>query len=309
MTSSRKRKIQIALGLVWLADGILQMQPKMFGNGFLTQVIDPAAQGQPSLIAGAINKTGNFVQPHVSMWNLLFAAVQVPIGIGMLSRQTVKPAIALSVAWSLGVWSFGEGFGMLLTGSATALNGAPGAVLLYAIIGILVWPKAVATEELLSHKNGLRIWSVLWVGSGVLFLLPGNSGSDSISRALSSAAGNVPGPIAGIDRSLSAGLMGHGTQASIVLAVVSAVIGLGPILTKAPNLFLMFGAALSLDFWVTGQALGGLFTGTATDPNAGPLFVLLATALAVPAELKVLAQRSNSNSGGFLWGLPTPVAG
>jgi len=198
---------------------------------------------------------------------------------------------------------------MLLTGSATALNGAPGAVLLYAIIGILVWPKAVATEELLSHKNGLRIWSVLWVGSGVLFLLPGNSGSDSISRALSSAAGNVPGPIAGIDRSLSAGLMGHGTQASIVLAVVSAVIGLGPILTKAPNLFLMFGAALSLDFWVTGQALGGLFTGTATDPNAGPLFVLLATALAVPAELKVLAQRSNSNSGGFLWGLPTPVAG
>jgi hypothetical protein len=39
------------------------------------------------------------------------------------------------------------------------------------------------------------------------------------------------------------------------------------------------GVALSLDFWLLGQSLGGLTTGMATDPNTGPLFVLLALAL------------------------------
>jgi hypothetical protein len=34
-----------------------------------------------------------------------------------------------------------------------------------------------------------------------------------------------------------------------------------------------------LAYWVVGQGLGGIFQGGATDPNAGPLFVLLACAL------------------------------
>jgi hypothetical protein len=36
---------------------------------------------------------------------------------------------------------------------------------------------------------------------------------------------------------------------------------------------------LSIDYWVLGQSFGGITTGIATDPNAGPLFVLLALAL------------------------------
>jgi hypothetical protein len=33
---------------------------------------------------------------------------------------------------------------------------------------------------------------------------------------------------------------------------------------------------LNLAYWVFGQGLGGIFQGQATDPNAGPLFILLA---------------------------------
>jgi len=36
---------------------------------------------------------------------------------------------------------------------------------------------------------------------------------------------------------------------------------------------------LSLSYWVLGQGFGGILTGTATDPNSGPLFVLLAAIL------------------------------
>lgn len=39
------------------------------------------------------------------------------------------------------------------------------------------------------------------------------------------------------------------------------------------------GIALSLVFWVLGQNFGGMLAGHATDPNAGPLYVLLALTL------------------------------
>ena len=35
---------------------------------------------------------------------------------------------------------FGEGLGMVLTGSATALTGAPGSVFMYGLIGLMAWP-------------------------------------------------------------------------------------------------------------------------------------------------------------------------
>jgi hypothetical protein len=36
---------------------------------------------------------------------------------------------------------------------------------------------------------------------------------------------------------------------------------------------------LNLLYWVLGQGFGGIFAGGATDPNAGPLFILLAVAM------------------------------
>ncbi len=41
----------------------------------------------------------------------------------------------------------------------------------------------------------------------------------------------------------------------------------------------MAGTALTLDYWLFGEAFGQPFSGIATDPNTGPLLVLLALAL------------------------------
>ena len=43
------RTIQIGLGIIWLIDGLLQLQPKMFGTDFANSVILPTAQGQPGV--------------------------------------------------------------------------------------------------------------------------------------------------------------------------------------------------------------------------------------------------------------------
>ena len=59
---------------------------------------------------------------------------------GLLFRRTARPALVVSFAWAFVVWWFGEGFGMIPMGMASPLTGAPGAVLLYGLIGLLVWP-------------------------------------------------------------------------------------------------------------------------------------------------------------------------
>jgi hypothetical protein len=43
-----------------------------------------------------------------------------------------------------------------------------------------------------------------------------------------------------------------------------------------PKTFLALGVMINLAYWVLGQGFGGILTGSGTDPNAGPLFILLA---------------------------------
>ena len=55
------RTIQIGLGLIWLVDGLLQLQPKMFGPDFANDVILPMAQGQPGVVSSAITHVAHLV--------------------------------------------------------------------------------------------------------------------------------------------------------------------------------------------------------------------------------------------------------
>jgi hypothetical protein len=73
-----------------------------------------------------------------------------------------------------------------------------------------------------------------------------------------------------------------GVETTWLLAIASLAIGFGPLLARRPNIFLFAGGLLSALFWISGQGLGGIFTGSGTDPNTGPLIVLLALAM-VPA--------------------------
>ena len=142
-----QRVLQIILGLFWLLDAGLQFQPYMFGSGFTTTYLLNNAHNQPDVIRWIITNVGNFVGPHVAVWNTFFALIQVAIGLGLLFRRTVRPALAVSFFWAFGVWFFGEGLGLLFTGSASALTGAPGSVFLYGLIGLMAWPRSAPTEE------------------------------------------------------------------------------------------------------------------------------------------------------------------
>src|SRR5580658_4604062 len=191
------RVLQVVLGLLWLLDGALQFQSFMFGRAFVTTYILPNASGQPAVVAWVITNIGHFLEPHIAVWNTFLALIQVLIGAGLLWRRSVRPALLVSFFWVLGVWVIGEGLGMVLTGSASALTGAPGSVLLYGLVGLMAWPShsahgddahepvGVASSAAGAGIGGpltpLVVWSGFWSLAAVLFLLPDNRTQTSLS--------------------------------------------------------------------------------------------------------------------------------
>jgi len=300
------RTIQVGLGLIWLIDGLLQLQPKMFGPDFGHNVILPTAMGQPGVVSSTITHLAHLISVQPALMDAAFAGIQILIGVGLLIRETVKPALVLSFAWALGVWGFGEGFGMLFTGMASPLTGAPGAALLYLAIGVLVWPRSTAAapsgsaaaEGPLGEWGGKAVWAAVWSGLGMLWLLPANRADGAISGAISNAVTGEPGWLAHVQLSVAHALGSGGASVAVVCAALSFVIGLGPLVSRHTTVFLVAGAALALDYWMFGEAFGQVFTGIATDPNTGPLLILLA-----------LAVYPNRVRAGAAAGVASPAAG
>ena len=274
--SDSARIIQTALGLIWLLDGALQFQSFMYGNGFI-RMLKANAAGQPYWLSSSINWAANTLHSQQVLLNTLFALVQVAIGLGLLYRRTVKPAIALSVLWAFAVWWFGEAFGMLFMNMANALTGAPGAVFLYALIALIAWPNG-RPGGLLGVRGARIGWAALWILMGCLWLLAVNSSANA-TRTLINAAPSGMSWLSSTQNGFASVAKGNGLIIALVLAFLSFAIGIAVAVNWHPRKFLIAAVVLNLLYWVVGQGFGGIFAGGATDPNAGPLFVLLAYAL------------------------------
>ena len=136
-----RRVLQLALAGLWLLDAVLQYQSAMFSRAF-PQMLAEAAKGNPAVIADPITWSARLIDHHLVAMNAIFATIQLLIGLGIAWRPTVRLALGASILWALAVWWLGEGLGMVLTGTASPVNGAPGAVILYALLAVLLWPAA-----------------------------------------------------------------------------------------------------------------------------------------------------------------------
>src|SRR5690348_13976486 len=134
-----RRRLQLLLAGMWLLDGVLQLQSAMFTRQFPAMLAESAA-GQPGVVAGPVIWAARLIAEHPAPANAAFAALQITLGLALAWRPAVRLALAGSVIWGLAVWWLGEGLGGLLTGTASPVNGAPGAALLYAITAVLLWP-------------------------------------------------------------------------------------------------------------------------------------------------------------------------
>jgi hypothetical protein len=274
--SDYRRAVTTVLGLIWLLDAGLQFQSFMYSNGFI-QMLQASEPGQPHWISGSIAWGTRVASDNLSVWNTLFALIELAIALGLLYRPTVKPALILSFLWVLFVWGFGEGLGMLFASTASPLTGAPGAILLYGLIGMIVWPNN-RPGGLLSVLAARIAWASVWIVMGYLWLLPANNSANATSDAISAAPSGMNW-LTHLMAHASDVTKSNGLLVALILAALSFAIGIAVGIDWQSRTFLWLAIYLNVIYWVIGQGFGGIATGTATDPNAGPLFVLLACAM------------------------------
>ncbi len=248
----------------------------MYSKGF-PQMLTGMEGGQPHWLSSSLGWGARLASGNLGVWDTLFGLTQLAIGLGLLFRPTVKIALAGSLVWVLIVWWFGEGFGMLFANAASPLTGAPGAVLLYGLIGLIVWPND-RPGGLLGVRGARIVWAVLWVMMGWLWLLGPNSSANATSNAISAA----PSGMTWLSRLLTHAASvtkGNGLLIALVLAAISIGIGIAVAFDWLARSFIWLAIYLSVLYWVVGQGFGGIASGSATDVISGPLFVLLACAL------------------------------
>jgi hypothetical protein len=273
-----RRGLQVGLGMLWLLDGALQLQPVMFTKYFATQIIAPAGAGQPGFVHSVVSLGATVIGSHPLSFGIIFAVVQLAIGLGLLWRRTSRPALAASIGWALGVWITGEGLGGIFGSSSGLLTGAPGAAILYAVLALAAWPRRDGQTE---PARWLRpAWAALWAGFAVLQLLPGRISGGAVAAGFTGSLDGVPGPLTSASRSIAGVAAGHGVAASVLLAVVCGGIAVAALLPRpGPAFAATAGAIIALGAWLLAQGLGGIGTGQATDPDTGPLLVLFAIAM------------------------------
>jgi hypothetical protein len=384
-----RRALQLGLAGLWLLDAVLQYQSVMFTRSFPAMLASSAA-GNPAFIAGPITGSARLIQAHLATANGVFATIQLALGLGIAWRPAARAALAASVVWSLAVWWLGEGFGQLLAGTASPVNGAPGPVILYALLALLLlWPTRPAREAkagrppgtaqttsrgparagrretpagqeanacpgsgrrpvvaagragggeagvavaqpgsgeaavalgggagagpegdavrtaaaaapemlvkdgaagpgggagtfvaagLIGSRAARVVWLVLWGSLAYLAVQPAVRAPRALSGLLAEAADGEPGWLARLDGHAASALGPHGLAASIVLAVLLAIVAIGifgpPRWVKGVIVLAVLLAAL---IWAA-QGFGGLLSGASTDPESGPLLALIAVA-------------------------------
>jgi hypothetical protein len=279
-----RRGLQLALGVVWLIDGMLQLQQFMFTPGAkgFSGMLASVANGNPKPVASSITWSASVVDHHTVAANTAFAAIQILIGLGIAWRRTVKPALALSVVWALSVWWFGEGLGGVLHGTGTPLAGGPGAVLFYALLAVVLWPTSAgdspfAAAGVIGARAARGVWAVIWAFLALLCLLGSGRAPSGVHDVIGTENSGQPGWLSAIDRHVASAVSGDGLAVAVVFAALFLVIGASVYFPSwAARATLAVAIAVAVAIWVVTENFGMILAGGATDPNSGPLLVLLA---------------------------------
>jgi len=157
-------------------------------------------------------------------------------------------------------------------------------VILYALLAVLLWPVTrdrparFTAGRAVGQRAAQALWLVLWASLAFFAVAPAARAPQAISSTFAGMASGQPGWLAWCERHAASLLAGQGLLASVLLAAACAVVAAGAFLpARATRATLVLAVAVAAFIWLA-EGLGGIFTGAGTDPNSGPLLVLLALA-------------------------------
>jgi hypothetical protein len=273
-----RRGLQVTLGWLWFLDALLQLEAPNFARDFPLGDLAQSVMGAPGWENRVIFSSISPFVAHWPWWNLASALLQATIGIALILGYGVRTALLVSTAWSAAIWLIGEGLGMLPTGFAMALFGAPGAAVLYGVLAGLAWPgKQGWSVPDVARRPWAACWSVYWIGAAVL-QLPFVYATGQVFRAgFKESSNGQRAFLARASDGVADVVLHHPAVAALALGLVELSVAVGRLLDgHHPRRWLGLGIGISVVFWVVGQGLGGLLNWGATDPGTAPLVILLA---------------------------------
>ena len=285
--------------LFWVADAAVLLSPTCSDRASSTPSSSNNVDGQPSCWARPHHHVGELRRAGHRGRNTFLALIQLGIGVGLRPAHGAA-ALVVSFGWVPPIWVIGEGMGMISTGTASAATGAPGS--------------GAAVRGARPHGSPRPprrdvTWSDRPVG---VALIGGGRGP----RTLRHAAGGVGRPpVAGrralrVPRQPDADLSverhrrdgprpsraafshfphepgqpvrhdGHADGLGLLAARPPSSSASGRWWPGARAGSCSAARCSPLLLWIAGQGLvGNIFTTPVTDPNTGPLVIVLAAAM------------------------------
>lgn len=207
--------------------------------------------------------------------------------------------LQLSIVWALIVWVMAEGLGGLLTSSPSLMTNAPGSAPLYAVIaGLLLLPSETwhSPRFYAKLRKGL---SLFFLGATLVQMFPTfwtAPGAGGIFGDIT-MNGNEPVAMQQLINSLVMIAMRAPILLNLIFISIMANIAIAlrkGALTRPARFVIVIWLAF---IWIGPQAMGGLLTGSGTDPGVEfPLFLLFSLVWQSNTEQKEQPIRSAENS-------------
>jgi cytochrome oxidase Cu insertion factor (SCO1/SenC/PrrC family) len=304
-----RRVLRIGFGILWIFDGLLQLQQNM-PLGLPSQALQPGAASSPGWVQHLVGFGVTTWTRHPAAAAASAVWIQLGIGLFLLAAprgRWLRVAGLLSVGWALVVWVFGESLGGLLAPGLTVLFGAPGAAIIYAIAGGLI---ALPDRAWVGQRLGRMITvscGVFLLGMGLLQAWPGRgfwqggtAARPGTLAGMVSEMASTPQPrvFSSMVSSFASFDESHGWGVNLVVVVVLAASGLSLIWGRRRLLLptvvglVIFGLAdwILIEDW-------GFWGGVGTDPNSMvPILMVVVVGYLATVRAPALADSTTSLS-------------
>ena len=271
------RFLVCSFGFLWIIDGIMQLQPEM-SFGFVSFVAGPAINAAPSFVVKLLSPVEAIWDHFPILLDALSGVAQLFIGFGLIvfsSRNRVRIFLALSSAWALFLWVFGEAFGGIFTLGSSYLTGFPGSALIYVAVSLFL----LLFSDTGKLKEHIAIFmAAIMAISAVIQVIPayGFWNAQNLFAIPSSVMINQQPYIFSLWlHSLSLSFFYFHTEWNIFFAgslALSAALWI-----FRPRIGAIFTILFSLFVWFVGQDFGVL-GGYGTDPNTALPVIIIAIA-------------------------------
>jgi cytochrome oxidase Cu insertion factor (SCO1/SenC/PrrC family) len=289
---------RVGFGLLWILDGLLQLQSAM-PLGLPSGVVQPAASTSPTWVQHLVNSGVTIWSDHPIEAAAATVWIQLGLGIWLLvaprGRWSRLGGLA-TLGWGLVVWVFGEAFGGIFAPGATWLFGAPGAVLFYCVAGLLVALPERAYSSPRLGRTILSLGGVFLIGMAVLQAWPGRGYWQGRGGTLTAMVDQMsktsqPGFLSSWVGSFASFVGAHGWAVNLFVVLALTAIGLSLLSGRRRLVFggLIALVVLSLADWVLVEDLGFL-GGLGTDPNSMlPMALLFVTGYVATVRIPAVA--------------------